>query len=534
MTAPLGTAIRHPEEEGAARPLLRALRAHRLLIVATTLAALLAAAAYLYVREPTYEATATVLVTPLPQEDDTFLGLGLLRDSGDATRTAQTAAALLDSPEAAADVAVELGPGWSEKKVLDRVDVAPQGESNIIAVTGAAEDARLAADLATGFVEATLAVRAKELRKGIGAAIERSEAELGALAGNDPNRAVISAQLSQLRSIQETGDPTLTLQQPAIVPTSASSPGPIIVLPLALLAGLALGIGGALLRDFTDRRISDEDEIAMAFPLPVLTRVPELSRRTLRGPAGASWFVPPQIREAFLTLSLQFEQRGKPLSAVMVTSATRGDGKTSTSINLAVTLASTGRRVILLDFDLRNPKVATMLGFEEAWSGADLADPYRSLPQLLVPTKLEHLEILPIQPLAGDAMSEEEVTRRLSRYIAQARELADHVIVDTPPLGEVSDALRIGNLVDDIIIVARPGNTDQRHLTVLRELLERTGQSPEGYVLIGAREYADRGYGYGYGYGAAGRTGLVVGQDEAESRAAEPSAERVPEHSDSA
>jgi Mrp family chromosome partitioning ATPase/capsular polysaccharide biosynthesis protein len=519
-----------PDDEGAARPLLKAVRTHRLLVALATAAALLGAIAYLAVRSPSYEAEATILVTPLPQDDQTFLGLGLLRESGDATRTTQTAAALLDTPEAAADTAAAMGADWTEKNVRDRVEVAPEGGSNIIIITATSDDAAEAAKLATEYANATLANRSRALNKGIEAAITRIEAELAALDPADPNAAVLSGRLSQLQSISETGDPTLTLQQEALVPTSPSNPGPLIVLPLALIAGLALGAGGALIRELTDRRLADTEDLIAVYPLPVLANVPDVPKKDLRGPEGSSWYLPPEVHEAFLTLALQLEQRQRPLRSVMITSPTRSDGKTSSAINFAVTLAAMGRRVALLDFDLRKPGVGAALGLDVAWSQADLIDPYRSLPQMLVRTKLPTLEVLPVQASSGDTATSEMVSRLLPQFVQQAQAIADHVIVDTPPLGEVSDALRLAAVVDDILVVARAGSTERGHLEGLRDMLERVGQTPEGYIVIGAPDRADRGYGYGYGHrGAPARTGFVLGDSDAALRSPPPSANGSPD-----
>src|SRR5215213_1962207 len=111
----------HPAEP-ALGPYLRAIRAHKPLMVLTTLAFVAAALAWLaFARTPTYEATANLLVTPLPQDDQTFRGLQLLRDSGDPTRTVQTAASLVTAPEAARRTATQLGNGWTTQRVFDSV-----------------------------------------------------------------------------------------------------------------------------------------------------------------------------------------------------------------------------------------------------------------------------------------------------------------------------------------------------------------------------------------------------------------------------
>ncbi|HUT78682.1 MAG TPA: hypothetical protein VM285_13390, partial [Polyangia bacterium] len=321
-------------------------------MVITTLAALTGAIAFLALREPSYEATANVLVTALPQDDQTFLGLSLLRDSGDSTRTTQTAATLLDSPEAARLAASELGPDWTQQRVEDSVDVSPQGDSNIIAITGAANNPGLSTQVADEFTAAALEVRAKGLEQQVDDAIKLTSTELDKTAKKDPNAFELSARLTQLRSIQDTGDPTLTFQQQATIPTSPTNPGPVIVIPLALIAGFALGSGAALMRELLDRRIVDVEDAIAIYPLPVLARVPRLPKREGDHPPGASWHMAPEAMEALRTLILQFEQRERPLGTVLITSPTRGDGKTTSSINLATMLAATGRQVVLLDFDL--------------------------------------------------------------------------------------------------------------------------------------------------------------------------------------
>ena len=276
-------------EAGAIRPLLRAIQAHRLFVVLTMAAALAGAIAFLALRAPTYEATANVLVNPLPQDDQTFIGFDILRDSGDATRTVQTAATLLESTLAAEQTAEALGDDWTADKVLNAISVEPLGESNIVGVTGAAEEAALSARLADQFAESALDVRSQQLSRAIDAAIPRLEAQLEPLPDSSPSAVVLSERLNSLRAIQETGDPTLTLQQPATIPDSPTGAGAVIIIPLVLIAGFALGSGGALLRDLLSRRIGDAEEALALHPMPVLARIPTLSRRgfgRFPGPSG--------------------------------------------------------------------------------------------------------------------------------------------------------------------------------------------------------------------------------------------------------
>ena len=240
----------------------------------------------------------------------------------------------------------------------------------------------------------------------------------------------------------------------------------------------------------------DEEDLLERFPLPVLTRVPMSRRRGGDGDAGA---VPdPGVREAFRTLQVQLGEPGEGGRVVMLTSASMGDGKTTSAINLARALVAAGHRVVLLDFDLRKPDVGARLGVS-----SDVLGLFRSnvrLSDLLVQVpSTRALRILSAPPRGDISPVLEALSRRLPELLAQARELADYVVIDTAPLGRVSDALRIAASADDVLLVARPGNTDGKELTLARELLEHMGVDPAGVVIVGSTGFARAEY---YGYAA--------------------------------
>src|SRR5204863_2742263 len=119
------------------------------------------------------------------------------------------------------------------------------------------------------------------------------------------------------------------------------------------VAGLTLAGTVALLMDHFGPKVSDEDELAAVFPLPVLARVPKVRDRLFAD--GDLTAVPSVVREAYRTLQIQVEQLGPRPHVVMVTSGSGGEGKTSTAINLALELIATGHRVLLMDLDVRKP-----------------------------------------------------------------------------------------------------------------------------------------------------------------------------------
>jgi capsular polysaccharide biosynthesis protein len=160
----------------------RAIRAHSGLVMVAILAALAASIAYVAVREPEYQASARLLIDPASSDDEVLLGLPVVRDAGDPTRTAQTAADLLHSPRAAEETARRAGAGWTTQSVLDAVTVEPAGQSNILAVTAVADSPAGAADLANDFADATLADRDAQLNAAVREEIRYSEPSAGAAA----------------------------------------------------------------------------------------------------------------------------------------------------------------------------------------------------------------------------------------------------------------------------------------------------------------------------------------------------------------
>jgi Mrp family chromosome partitioning ATPase len=506
QSAPHQPAFSAPVTEPALGPYLRAIRAHRLVVLLITLGVVLTAIAWLVaVRTPTYQASAQLLVSPLPADDQAFVGLPVLRDYGDPTRTVQTAANLITSPPAAQSTAEVLGDGWTRTRVLDSIDVEPQGESNILSVTGHAPSGPAAARLANTYARQVLDVRQAELRRQTEPMLSELTARLEAIGDSDPvARQELQAQLASVENVRNGSDPTLSLSQTAEVPTAPSGASPAIILALALLAGLALGAGTAVLMELLDRRVRDEDEALAIFPLPVLARIPVLRRTLQRARAGEPWVLPPAVREACRTLLLQLNP-GRPGAgqAVMVTSASTGDGKTSSAINIAASLAASGSRVILLDLDLRKPDVARRLSVHQPAALPDLLRGGAHLNDLLqTPASLPTVSVLATSFREGDGVLLEPLYRRLPEVVEEARTLADYVVIDTPPLGEISDALRLLPSVDDVVLVVRPGNTDRVGLATTADLLARSQASPTGFLVIGGTQVAQSSY---YGYGAAGR-----------------------------
>ena len=457
-----------------------AVRSHRRLAAAIVAVAVAGSLLGLAIRSPSYETAARLLITPLPRGDTTLQGLPEVRAGSDPAQTVLTVARLLESREAAADVARRLGRGWTVRRVLNRVDVTPRGQSNVLDVRATADDAKLAARLANLFVQTTLAVRNRHLAQLAAGALAGSQADLRALPDQGGAEAqAVRTRIAALQRIQANGDPTLDVLQNAAVPRSPAGLPPPAIVALTTLAGLLLAVGAAALLDLLGPgRINEERDIRALYPLPVLTRLPTLPRR--RRTADA-----PELREAFRTLQVQLDLEPGRHRVVMVTSASTGDGKTTSALGFALELTAGGRQVILIDLDLRKPDLAGRLGvrptrgIEHLVAGrAPLADALVAVPgagalELLAPAGQSDLSTL------------EAVAGQLPDIIDGATALADYVVLDTPPVGEVSDALKFARSVDDVLVVCRLGRTPRPSFEAMRDVLERVGTRPSGLIVIG-------------------------------------------------
>lgn len=454
-----------------------ALRAHWLLVLLVTLAALIGSVAVLAFSTREYAATSEVLVSPLLRDDQTFIGLDLVRDSGDATRNVQTAAALLDSPQVAESTARRLGPGHDGPGVLRAVEVVPKGESDVLEVTATAADPDLAARMANTFASTALDLRVRRLQRQLDSLVGQLDARLRAEGTNDAAAAAIAERLAQLDALRAARtDPTLSMVRSAEPPTAPIGAPPWLIVVAGLMGGLLLGALAAFGMRTIDRRISDQEELSSIYPIPLLTGVPHVSSRDRRGATE----LPPEAFEAFRTLATQLEDYGTGRS-ILVTSASSGDGKSTVAANLALALVEAGKRVVLVDLDVRKPELSEALSDARNGSGPHAGGDGTAAGPIISFARDPRIRLLP----AALGASRESLMRRVSALVPEAMRTADYVVIDSSPLGEVSDALPVASYVDDVLVVARLRHTDRSSLQVTRDLLQRSGVVPRGLVLVG-------------------------------------------------
>jgi len=302
---------------------------------------------------------------------------------------------------------------------------------------------------------------------------------------------------------------------------------------LGLAVGLALGVILALLIDRMDTRLRRRQDVEDAYQLSAVAEVPKMRRRdrrrgrvvALTAPAGAVAESYRGLRSALMLMPSQpltsddwpadgdgtDRLRLQPPQVVLITSARAGEGKSTTSANLAVTLAETGKRVLLLDADFRNPSLHALLDVAPGTGVADLltAEPGADLAGLARPTGVAGVRLV----TAGNSgVFHGALPSRVGQLLSDSRGIADVVIIDSAPLLVGNDALDFMPFVDSVVVVARLGRLTAELAERAASLLARMRVPVLGLVLVGgapnnaASGKRFGGYGYGYGNGASSAT----------------------------
>jgi capsular exopolysaccharide synthesis family protein len=284
------------------------------------------------------------------------------------------------------------------------------------------------------------------------------------------------------------------------------SPKAGLDLAVALLLGLVLGFGLAVVRELLDTTLKSPEAVEELIERPVMASVgfdPAFSRHPLLTEEGSHV----ARAEAFRVLrtNLQFADLDADPRSFVITSAVPGEGKTATSTNLAIALAQAGKRVLLVDADLRRPRAAELLGLESAVGLTTVLVGRSDLEQSIQLHKASGVYVLasgPVPPNPTEVL-QSQATRDLLGKLAT---MFDSVIIDAPPLLPVADAAILASDADGAILVVRHGRTTKDQLRQATARLHAVGGRVFGVVTNMTPRRRTRTYGYGdgaYGYGSA-------------------------------
>ena len=469
---------------------LQSIRDHWLLVVAIVGVALLAAVLYLSSAQKRYSAHAQIVVTPLPVDNTTFLGIGgLIRDSTEA-QPVVTAAQLLNAPQVRERASHNL-PG----NVHATFGVTPLGQSNVIDIQATSSTPQHAQTAANVYAETALGLRKAALQSELAAAISRLQSRLAVAGKGGANAALngqITAQLAQLNSLVGSPDPTLALLNRAGEPSSYSWPRPKLSLLVALLCGLVVGAIVAVLLDYFDPAAKTPRDLIGPRGPRMVVAVPEVPKRDLPSYARGTLADESEFRDGFRQLRgalMGPRATTSSPSVVAVCSNDRDEGRMMTAVGLAKSLADVGLRVILVDADTRLARASSAL--LESWPRATFSDALRNpsvLPEAVVPlaTNLWFL------PAGVDADGPDLVASgRLDDVLDTLREGFDSVVIDAPPFDDGPDGYAFAEAAGTVLVCVRLGHTNREGLHESLRRLEDLGVPPTGIVTVGPTAAGD-------------------------------------------
>jgi len=446
---------------------IRILRKNWLMIVIVTLVAIGAAAAYSLTRTPQYESSSTIAVS-------TQTG-GTVSDVQQGSNFAQTRintyVGLVNKPIVLNPVIAQLGLGVTAESLSQAVTASAALNTTLITITVTDPDPVAAAE------------KANAIAASLSAVVPAIEPEVGE--GGSPIR---------LTRVSDA--------QPALSPSSPNVP---LNLALGALVGLALGVGIAVLRSVLDTRVRSQRDVAQVTDTPLIGAIAFDAKAKERPLIVHADPLSPRA-ESFRALrtNLQFLDMGGR-SSFVVTSSVPSEGKSTTTINLAIALADAGKKVALIDTDLRKPKAAEYLGIEGGVGLTDVLIGRVRLGDVMLPWGGRSLYVLPAGKIPPNP-SELLGSPQMHTLLEVLERDFDVVLCDAPPLLPVTDAAILAKSTSGAILAVAAGRTTRHQLTAAVDALQTVGAKVAGIVMtmVPTRGpdayYSQYGYGYGYGY----------------------------------
>jgi polysaccharide biosynthesis transport protein len=369
-------------------------------------------------------------------------------------------------------------------------------DTGFLTITATGSTARRAQQIANAYAAALNATREQRNVQRINQAIATTREQLDKTPkSNLQQRTELGSQLQKLQTLRQAQSQNITVLQSA-GPGAQIAPHPKRNALVAVLLALLVGAGLVLLAERFDRKLRRPDDLEKLTGMPFLATIPH---EAFPGEEDDA-----EVGEAFQTLrnTLTYFNAEIPLRSLIVASSLKGEGKTTVAANLAKAYAAFGKRVIVIDTDLRKPDLAERLGFDDATGLSDVLAGNVSVHEAMrdVPPFGRGLRLLPAGPIPPNP-SAMVGSLRMSSLLDELSADADIVILDSTPLLMVSDAFPLLDKVSGIVALARLDKTPRDAVRRMAQITQSAGGRVLGLVATDAKREALGGYGYGYGYG---------------------------------
>ena len=476
---------------------LALLRRRAALIVACTL--IVAAAAFAFSKLQTAEYTATASLVfdsdPLSQQIAGLPGTATTNQFVEQASNVE----LVGLGDVAAKTAEQVGGGLPEAQVRESVSVSGQGESNVVAVSATSTSAVEAAEIATVYTHQFVKEQQRAKGRFFASALALVDRQLKELPpGQRYGNAAVALQnrAQSLKLLQRLRADNVTVAQDAPVPSAPSKPTTKKNTLIGAFLGLLLGIGIAFIleRFRRDRLIVDGDDLEGTYGAPLLGSVPQSPLLGLGVAPGAESGTETAL-EAFrlVRARLRYAAGDRDVRTVLVTSAERGEGRTTVARGLAQAAGGMGARTLLLEADLRNPSLTRQLplragpGLQEALTnGTSPAEAIQPVAVFPLSEGTGNVTFDVLHSGSGGFSPAGLIDNQEMKFLlTDLRSRYDLVVIDAPPLTVVSDAFPLLPQVDGVIVVGWVGKARREAAERLREIIETSPAPLLGTVANG-------------------------------------------------
>ena len=290
----------------------------------------------------------------------------------------------------------------------------------------------------------------------------------------------------------------------ASVPTGASSMSPVTMAELGFIFGLFAGLALALLLERMDTRMRDSKQIQELLGVPAIAIVPQTNWKNKGSETDAAtgpeilWDARSSFAESMRVFrtSIQLSSTSRESRVIAITSCQPGEGKSTLSMNLAAALAQGGKKVVLVDTDMRRPSVFWRLGLSDRKGLSEYLTGLEPLDGIIQTHKtLPSLDVIPsgiCPPLPADLLASDQ----MKKFVEALRGRYEYVIFDSPPALSVTDPLIVASVADGLVLVIRQGYCTRAMLSRTGEIFRDVGVKVYGFVLNGVDASLPEYYGY--------------------------------------